>query len=95
MDRKTAEGRIRDLVVEIGRISKEYGTKDYLTMVVFTKSGCIGFNNRHSEGGEDEDTPLDYYEFGIDFDRAEGGDEFGVLAPPLAVGTFVYGSEED
>lgn len=78
MDREQAEKRIRDLLVEIGRISKEYGTKDYLDLVVCTEAGYVRFNNRHWEGGEDEDAPLDYYDCVIDFDRAEGGDEDGV-----------------
>lgn len=75
MDREQAERRIRDLLVEIGRISKEYGTKDYLDLTISTGTGCVRFNNEYWE--DDEDTPLNHHEFGIDFDRAEGGDEDG------------------
>ena len=73
MDRDQAERRIRDLLVEIGRISKEYGTKDYLDLTISTGTGCVRFNNEYWE--DDEDTPLNHHEFGIDFDRAEGGDD--------------------
>lgn len=76
VDREQAERHIRGLLVEIGRISKEYGTKDYLDLTISTEVGCIRFNNGYWE--DDEDTPLNYCEFGIDFDRAEGGDEDGV-----------------
>lgn len=73
MNRKEAEQSIRDLLVEIAKISKEYGTKDYLALSIITSDGYVQFNNRYwdeteyCEQGEDFDHPLNYREFDIDF----------------------------
>lgn len=67
MERKEAEARIRDLAVEIGKISREYGTHSYLTVTLFTKDGYLHFNNDMCEKGDDVGCPLNHSEFGIDF----------------------------
>ena len=65
MNRNEAESKIRDLLVEIGKISKEYGTADYLNLVVYTKSNYLGFNDEYWE--EDEGHKIDYNEHDGDF----------------------------
>lgn len=72
MDRRTAEKRIRDLLVEVGTIAKEYGTKECLGASVLMSTGSVCFDNRGWVGGEDERAPLSYHESGIDFDAGRG-----------------------
>lgn len=71
MDKETAESKIRDLLVEVGKIVKEYGTVNYFHVAIFLNKGYISFNNRHWEGGEDENCPLNYFEFDADFSPKE------------------------
>lgn len=75
MERAEAEARIAGLLREIQGVVEEYGgTSGYLSLVLYPAGWdgdreAIGFNNQHWPGGEDEERPLNFFEF------AEGGDE--------------------
>ena len=63
--REQAESRIRNLLIEIARISMEYGSASCVNASVRISDGTLSFNNRY--WGEDSRRPIDYYESDIEF----------------------------
>lgn len=68
MDRNEAEARIAELLREIRGVVEEYGgTSGYLALALYPRwdgsSLSISFNNEYWPDGDDEDRPLNYFEF--------------------------------
>lgn len=73
MQREEAEKKIRDLLVEVAKVVRDYGTPSgYLSAAIFVEppygtGAYITFSNEHWEGGRDEKAgkPVSHTEFGI------------------------------
>lgn len=68
MDRNEAEARIAELLREIRGVVEEYGgTSGYLALTLHPRKqwdhSAISFNNEYWPDGDDEDRPLNYFEF--------------------------------
>lgn len=74
MTREEAEKRIRDLLVEVAKVVRDYGAPSgYLGASIYVKPDdgdgtYVTFNNEHWNGGYDSwvGKPIEYCEFGID-----------------------------
>lgn len=64
-----ARERIRKLLVDAGKIAKEYGTDNYFSASMHLKEGHIEFMNAWWD--EDEKCPIRYLSFGEDFGQGE------------------------
>lgn len=68
VDRNEAEARIAELLREIQGVVEEYGgTSGYLALTLHPGKqwdhSAISFNNEYWPDGDDEDRPLNYFEF--------------------------------